>query len=97
MIDENKLIEIIEEAFYEEKYISRSAKEALADVICIIDNQPKIKREEIIYKYLYGFPNESNVTSCPRCGAEILNFYEDETAYCKECGFHFGVVECEEE
>lgn len=42
MIDENKLIERIEEAFYDEKYINRSA-------------------------------------------------------YCKKCGFHFGVVECREE
>lgn len=98
MIDENKLIEIIEEAFYEEKYVSHSAKEALADVICMIDDQPKINEErKIIYKYLYGFTNESNVTYCPKCGAEILNFYDDETVYCEECGFHFGVVKCEEE
>lgn len=97
MIDENKLIERIEEAFYDEKYINRSAKDTLDDVICMIDNQLKIEREKIIYKYLYGFTNESNVTYCPRCGAEIFVYYDDETAYCKECGFHFGVVECREE
>lgn len=98
MIDENKLIEIIEEAFYDEKYINRSAKDTLFDVICMIDDQPKINGErKIIYKYLYGFTNESNVTYCPRCGTEIFVYYDDETAYCKECEFRFGVVKCEEE
>lgn len=84
MIDENKLIERIEEAFYDEKYINCSAKDILFDVICMIDDQPEIN-------------GESNVTYCPRCGAETLNFYDDETVYCKECGFRFGVVKCEEE
>lgn len=39
---------------------------------------------------------ESNVIYCPKCGAEIFAYYDDETAYCKKCGFHFGVVECRE-
>ena len=96
MIDENKLIERIEEAFYDEKYINCSAKDILTDVICMIDDQPEIKREKIMYKYLYGFTNESNVTYCPKCGAEIFVYYDDETAYCKKCDFRFGVVECRE-
>ena len=40
---------------------------------------------------------ESNVIYCPKCGAEIFVYYDDETAYCKECEFRFGVVKCEEE
>ena len=97
MIDENKLIERIEEAFYDEKYINYSAKDILTDVVCMIDDQPEIKREKIIYKYLYEFTNENNITYCPKCGTEIFVYYDDETAYCKECDFRFGVVECEEE
>ena len=43
MIDENKLIERIEEAFYDEKYINCSAKDILTDcydTICEYFGQP---------------------------------------------------------
>lgn len=32
-----------------------------------------------------------------KCETEIFVYYDDETVYCKECGFRFGVVECREE
>lgn len=32
-----------------------------------------------------------------KCGEEIYNVFGDGTAVCGECGFRFGVVECEEE
>ncbi len=50
-----------------------------------------------MYGYISGFTDANNITFCPKCGAETLNFYDDETVYCKECGFRFGVVECREE
>lgn len=48
--------------------------------------------------WIYKRDNRNeNITYCPKCGEKIYEFYGDGTAKCEECGFHFGVVECEEE
>lgn len=49
-----------------------------------------------MYGYISGFTDANNITYCPKCGAEITDFYSDGTAWCRECDFRFGVVECEE-
>ncbi len=51
----------------------------------------------MMYGYISGFTDANNITFCPKCGAEITDFYSDGTAWCRECGFRFGVVECREE
>ena len=47
--------------------------------------------------YISGITDVNDINYCPRCGAEIMEFYGDGTAECEECGYHFGVVECEEQ
>ena len=49
-----------------------------------------------MYGYINGMTDNNDISFCPRCGAEIMEFYGDGTAECEECGYHFGVVECEE-
>ena len=51
----------------------------------------------MMYGYISGFTDANNITYCPKCGAEITDFYSDGTAWCRKCDFRFGVVECEEE
>lgn len=46
--------------------------------------------------YISGITDVNDINYCPKCGAEIKIFYGDGTAKCEECGYHFGVVECEE-
>lgn len=43
-----------------------------------------------------GITDTKDINFCPKCGEEIYRYYGDGTAKCEECGFHFGVVECEE-
>lgn len=50
-----------------------------------------------MYGIITGITETDNITFCPKCGEEIYTFYGDGTAKCEECGFHFGVVECEED
>ena len=50
-----------------------------------------------MYGFISGITEVENITHCPKCGEKIYEFYRDGTAKCDECGFHFGVVECEEE
>lgn len=49
-----------------------------------------------MYGFISGITEIENISYCPRCGEQIEVFYGDGTAICKECNFHFGVVECEE-
>lgn len=50
-----------------------------------------------MYGFISGITEIENITYCPKCGEKIYEFHGDGTAKCDECGFHFGVVECEEE
>ncbi len=50
-----------------------------------------------MYGYISGITDVENINYCPKCGEKIYRFHGDGTGKCDECGFHFGVVECEEE
>lgn len=50
-----------------------------------------------MYGFISGISDVENIVYCPKCGEEICTFFWDGTAVCEKCGFHFGVVECEEE
>lgn len=54
--------------------------------------------EEVIsmYGYIAGYSDTEDIDYCPKCGAEIREYWGDGTAVCSECGFHFGVVEAED-
>ena len=49
-----------------------------------------------MYGFISGITETDNVDYCPKCGQEIEELYGDGTALCKECGYHFGVVECDD-
>ena len=49
-----------------------------------------------MYGFISGITETENISYCPRCGEQIVTYYGDGTAVCKECGLHFGVIECEE-
>lgn len=49
-----------------------------------------------MYGFISGITDNDDIKFCPRCGKEVLNFWGDGTAECRECDYHFGVVECEE-
>lgn len=49
-----------------------------------------------MYGFISGVTETDNISYCPKCGEEIGTFFGDGTAECENCGFHFGVVECEE-
>lgn len=61
------------------------------------DSDSRTVGGRMMYGYISGFTDANNITFCPKCGAEITDFYSDGTAWCRECDFRFGVVECEEE
>lgn len=46
--------------------------------------------------YIEGFTESDEISYCPKCRAKIKEFYSDGTAKCSKCGYHFGVVECED-
>lgn len=50
-----------------------------------------------MYGIISGLTDTDDITYCPKCGSRINDYYGDGTAKCDDCGFHFGVVECEEE
>lgn len=43
--------------------------------------------------YIEGYTDNDNISYCPKCGAQIKEFYGDGTARCNNCGTRFGVVE----
>lgn len=49
--------------------------------------------------YICGIADNSRIDYCPICGEALGTnaYYGDGTAVCDECGFHFAVIECEEE
>lgn len=49
-----------------------------------------------MYGFISGITDNDDIAYCPKCGEEIRTFYGDGTAKCN-CGYHFGVVESEEE
>lgn len=50
-----------------------------------------------MYGFISGITENDDIKYCPKCGEEVICFYSDGTVKCKECGYHFGVVECEED
>lgn len=50
-----------------------------------------------MYGFIIGISDTDDINYCPKCGREILTFRGDGTAVCLDCGFVFGVVECEED
>ena len=50
-----------------------------------------------MYGIISGLTDTDDINYCPKCGNRIADYYGDGTAECDDCGFHFGVVECEEE
>ncbi len=50
-----------------------------------------------MYGFISGITETDDISYCPKCGEEVTVFYSDGTARCGECGYHFGVVECEDD
>lgn len=50
-----------------------------------------------MYGFISGITSANDINYCPKCGEQIVTYHGDGTAVCDECGFRFGVVECEEE
>lgn len=50
-----------------------------------------------MYGFISGITNTDEISYCPKCSEEIMIFYSDGTAKCDGCGYHFGVVECEDD
>lgn len=50
-----------------------------------------------MYGFISGVTDNDDISFCPKCGAEITEFLADGTAICRECEWHFGVVECEDQ
>lgn len=50
-----------------------------------------------MYGFISGISDTDDINYCPKCGHEIETSRADGTAQCGECGFHFGVVECEDD
>lgn len=49
-----------------------------------------------MYGFISGITDTNNINYCPKCGTTITSCNADGTAYCDECQFVFGVVECED-
>lgn len=48
-----------------------------------------------MYGFICGITDTDDISYCPKCGEPICEFHNDGTARCKECGYWFGVVECD--
>lgn len=82
--------------FVERTGIGKVKLKVLLLILLIIGLKILIWRCEV-YGYINGITDTSNIEYCPKCGAMIGKCRGDGTAECDECGFHFGVVECEED
>lgn len=49
-----------------------------------------------MYGFISGITDNDDIKYCPKCREEISEYKADGTAICSECGYHFGVVECED-
>lgn len=49
-----------------------------------------------MYGFISGITDTDNISYCPKCGEGIRRYRADGTADCDSCGYHFGVVECED-
>lgn len=50
-----------------------------------------------MYGFISGITDTNDINYCPKCGAVIAAHHGDGTARCLDCGFNFGVVECEKD
>ena len=44
-------------------------------------------------KFISGITDTNNIKYCPRCGAGIRVFLGNGTVRCRDCSYHFGVVD----
>lgn len=49
-----------------------------------------------MYGFISGITETNDINYYPKCGEMIREWNGDGTAKCTGCGYHFGVVECEE-
>ena len=49
-----------------------------------------------MYGFISGISDADDINYCPKCGGEKLSPHGGGTAVCLDCGFTFGVIECEE-
>lgn len=49
-----------------------------------------------MYGFISGITDTDDISYCPKCGGRISGYRADGTADCDGCGYHFGVVECED-
>lgn len=50
-----------------------------------------------MYGMLTGFSDSDDIHFCPKCGSQVGIYFSDGTAKCESCGYHFGVIECEDD
>lgn len=46
-----------------------------------------------MYKSISAITDTDNIKYCPRCGADIRVFLGNGTVRCRDCSYHFGVVD----
>lgn len=51
----------------------------------------------VMYGMLTGFSDSDDIHFCPKCGSQVGIYFSDGTAKCESCGYHFGVIECEDD
>ncbi len=47
--------------------------------------------------YIAGYTITDEINYCPACGKQISEYHADGTATCTECGYHFGVVQVDDD
>ena len=64
----------------------------------IFDDKSLLEDESCtMYGFISGISDTDDINYCPKCGERIGTYKGYGTAVCDECGFRFGVVECEED
>ena len=48
-----------------------------------------------MYGFISGITDTDDINYCPKCGSDDLDRICDGTARSCECGYSFGVIECD--